>query len=315
MTIKRTAKMRFVGVLGILLICLSVGALAESSDEAFEQSLVGSLDIAGRKMIALAEATPAEQFSWRPVEGVRSISQVYMHVVGNNFQIPAILGADPPDGMDIPERPYDRRMQKKGWEEEIRDKPAVIDQLKKSFDYAASAIPEISDLDEIVAPLGFRDSKRNYLLLLVAHAHEHLGQSIAYARGAGVVPPWSQAPERARADSVAVLDGDSARGAIVSIDRFGNLVTNLVEADLEELGLAVGDTLSVQVGEASAEAFVGDFMSDVSHGEWFAVVNATGTLTIGRSYDSAEATMSCGAGEPIVIRAAVPGGHVLNSQN
>jgi uncharacterized damage-inducible protein DinB len=30
------------------------------------------------------------------------------------------------------------------------------------------------------------------LIVLVSHGHEHLGQSIAYARTIGVVPPWSE---------------------------------------------------------------------------------------------------------------------------
>jgi uncharacterized damage-inducible protein DinB len=32
---------------------------------------------------------------------------------------------------------------------------------------------------------------RGALLLATTHMHEHLGQSIAYARTIGVVPPWS----------------------------------------------------------------------------------------------------------------------------
>ena len=64
--------------------------------------------------------------------------------------------------------------------------------LKESFEYAAAAVPTITDLDTIVETFGFPGTKRAYLLILLTHAHEHLGQSIAYARSVGVVPPWSQ---------------------------------------------------------------------------------------------------------------------------
>jgi len=287
-------------------VAIFIGSLqpgqAEIRVDAFSRSLVGSLESAGRKLMALAEAIPADEFSWKPSDEVRSISQVFMHVVGNNFQIPATLGADPPEGIDTPARPYDRRMQKLIWEEDVREKARVIDLLEASFDYAVRSIPEISDLDEMVSPLGFRASKRDYRLLLVNHAHEHLGQSIVYARSAGVVPPWSLKPEQLQASSVAVLDAGEARGAIVSVDRFGNILTNLVETDLEWLDASVGDEMIVQVGEHSATVFWGESMMDVGEGEWFTAVTSNGIVMIGRSYENAAATLDCRAGDSISIR-------------
>jgi uncharacterized damage-inducible protein DinB len=38
---------------------------------------------------------------------------------------------------------------------------------------------------------GMKMSKRATLILLASHSHEHLGQSIAYARSNGIVPPWT----------------------------------------------------------------------------------------------------------------------------
>jgi uncharacterized damage-inducible protein DinB len=34
-------------------------------------------------------------------------------------------------------------------------------------------------------------NKGDIIYLLAGHAHEHLGQSIAYARVNGIVPPWT----------------------------------------------------------------------------------------------------------------------------
>jgi len=46
------------------------------------------------------------------------------------------------------------------------------------------------------APSGFRAGRRvpqwAVLLQLIAHMDDYLGQTIAYARVIGVVPPWSQ---------------------------------------------------------------------------------------------------------------------------
>ena len=80
----------------------------------------------------------------------------------------------------------------KKWEDEITSKDDVIGKLKSSFEYAAKAVPTITDLETQVETFGFPGTKRAYLLILLTHAHEHLGQSIAYARSVGVTPPWSQ---------------------------------------------------------------------------------------------------------------------------
>lgn len=292
-------------VLASCLICPPATAENDGGSSAVQRAMAKSLDAVGRKMIALAEATPAERFAWRPTEEARTVSEVYMHVAASNFHMPATLGAAPPEGIEIPDAgPYALKIQRQQWEAEVREKEAVVDMLRRSFAYASEAIPGVTGLNEIVAPFGFRDTKLDYLLLVVSHAHEHLGQSIAYARSAGIVPPWSVTREPPQRESVAEIEGDSARGRIESIDRFGNLVTDLVPADLETLGLAVGDTLALAVGEATVEVFVADDVMDVGDGEWFAVVNPNGTLTMGRSYASAAETLSCEAGDAVAIRPA-----------
>ena len=156
---------------------------------------VANLTRAGKQLVSLAEAMPADKFSWRPNDQVRKVSEVYMHVVGPNILIPSLLGAAPPKGLTIPEKPFDLATK---WEAEVTSKEEVIARLRESFDYAAEAIKTIpaKELDTGTSIFGFPASKRAYILILLSHAHEHLGQSIAYARTVGVVPPWS-APQQA----------------------------------------------------------------------------------------------------------------------
>ena len=52
-----------------------------------------------QQLIALAEATPAEKFSWRPAPGVRSTSEVYMHIAEANFGLLAVTGPKLPADM------------------------------------------------------------------------------------------------------------------------------------------------------------------------------------------------------------------------
>ena len=140
-------------------------------------------------MVALAEATPAESFGWAPSDEVRTVSEVFVHVLGTNLLLPPALGATPAEGVEVGEEGPFALMQE--WEATVTEKDDVLAKLEESFAYATAAIREIRDLDTQVELFGPPASKRSYVLILMSHAHEHLGQAIAYARSMGVVPPWS----------------------------------------------------------------------------------------------------------------------------
>ena len=131
---------------------------------------------------------PADKYSWRPAPGVRSVGEVYLHVVGGNSFIPTFLGAPPMEGVS------------RETEKTVTDKAQIVALSKKSIENARAAaanVPE-ADLNKKVKTFGGREmSERQVLLILLNHLHEHLGQSIAYARSNGVTPPWSRHSERA----------------------------------------------------------------------------------------------------------------------
>jgi len=164
---------------------------AEEAAAGFMNDFVADLERVGGRLAELAGATPADKFSWAPSDEVRTISQVYVHAVFVTTFLPMALGAAPPEGFEMSEDTNPMVLMQE-WEAKITDKDQVIAKLNESFAYAAKAVPTITDLDTTVETFGFPGSKRAYLLILLTHAHEHLGQSIAYARSIGVVPPWSQ---------------------------------------------------------------------------------------------------------------------------
>ena len=95
-----------------------------------------------------------------------------------------------PEGLEIPENPFALLGE---WEKNITAKDDVIAKLKESFEYVGGAIRSIEDLEtEVAIFFPTPSSKRSYILILQSHAHEHLGQSIAYTRSLGITPPWSQ---------------------------------------------------------------------------------------------------------------------------
>ena len=184
---------RRVSVLMVLALCAAVAVVAQESaapTATFTTDMLANFDRTGEQLLTLAVATPAEQYAWAPSDAVRTMSEVYMHVVGTNVLLPMALGAAPPEGLEVPEGGPFALLQK--WEQEVTAKDDVIARLKDSFEYASAAVPAITDLETEVNLFGFPGTKRAYLLILLTHAHEHLGQAVAYARSVGVVPPWSQ---------------------------------------------------------------------------------------------------------------------------
>ncbi|HEX9945478.1 MAG TPA: DinB family protein [Thermoanaerobaculia bacterium] len=144
--------------------------------------ILRQIDDAQKKLAALADAMPAEKYTWRPGQGVRSVGEVFAHVAGGNYFLPTFWGVKPPAGVDP-----------RGFEKEGGDKAKTVENLKKSFDHARQAIQSVpdADLDKAIKLFGRDGTTREAFMLVATHAHEHLGQSIAYARMNGVTPPWS----------------------------------------------------------------------------------------------------------------------------
>lgn len=177
-------------VLTVFVLVATVAGAQEAEAPSFTDDFLTDFGRTGGRLVELAGAVPADKFSWAPTDEVRSVSEVYMHFVGVNFLLPSALGAAPPEGMEVPEGGPMAMLQQ--LEADVTSKDEVIAMMQKSIDYASAAIPQITDLETEVNVFGFPGTKRAYLLILLTHAHEHLGQSIAYARSVGVVPPWSQ---------------------------------------------------------------------------------------------------------------------------
>jgi uncharacterized damage-inducible protein DinB len=144
---------------------------------------LNELQIQEKKYLELAAAMPADKYTWRPGEGVRSVSEVYLHVAAANFNLPHVFGVAPPAGF-----------QAKGFDTSTTDKAKVIEILKNSFAHMRQAVLNMpdSDVEKQLDWFGAKNTYRGVMLFIIRHMAEHLGQSIAYARMNGVVPPWSE---------------------------------------------------------------------------------------------------------------------------
>src|ERR1700686_910866 len=53
------------------------------------------------KFTRLAEAIPAEKYTWRPAPDVRSFAEVFLHVSAANYNLYKLVGTPPPAGLDL----------------------------------------------------------------------------------------------------------------------------------------------------------------------------------------------------------------------
>ena len=153
----------------------------------YRSEVLSEVIVQGDKLARLAEAIPAEKYTWRPSPDVRSFAEVFLHISAANYNLYKLVGTPPPVGLDV-----------KGLEKSTTDKAKVVATLKDSYAHAQSAIRAIPDanLDKSLDWFGGKNSERGVLLFIVRHGAEHLGQSIAYARFIGVVPPWTEDAQR-----------------------------------------------------------------------------------------------------------------------
>lgn len=173
----------FLSLILFLFAAFSIHAQGQMPPAAsFTSDLQGTLDYAQNQIIQLAEAMPEEKYSWRPSEGVRSVSEVFMHIGGSNYFLLSMIGSPMPEDF------------KPEMEKTVTKKSDVIAFLKKSYEDTKNFIGKIKeeDLEKDVDFFGNKSNQRSVLLVVYGHNYEHLGQSIAYARMNGIVPPWSQ---------------------------------------------------------------------------------------------------------------------------
>jgi uncharacterized damage-inducible protein DinB len=136
-----------------------------------------------RQLVALAEAIPAEKFAWRPAPGVRSTSEVLMHIALANFHLLSITGPKMPDDLTSADM-----------EKTVTAKPEVIQWLKRSLEAVKTAHADlkVADVPRKVKVNNRDATVEGMYLRIIVHANEHMGQLVAYARMNGIVPPWSE---------------------------------------------------------------------------------------------------------------------------
>ena len=154
------------------------------------------LDLQGvnKKCVDLVQALPSDKLTWRPSPDTRSFAEVFLHVAGERYGILSMMGATPPAGFKARE-----------FEKSTTDRDHIVEDLNQSWDFANETIKGMSNADfaKLLPKLGPQANEGDVVYILVADAHEHLGQLIAYARQNGIVPPWTVQAEKKKATAAA----------------------------------------------------------------------------------------------------------------
>src|SRR5215467_2867232 len=163
------------------------------------QEILGAFDYGAQEALALAKAVPEDKYSWRPMEGVRSFGEVFMHMAGSTLLFGSMTGMKIPDG---PAHDLATVYMKQGFEmpelfaaeAAVKDKAKIVAIMEQSFQIGRDLIrnmPE-ADLDKSISFFGRPMTQRGLLIFMGNHLNQHTGQAIAYARVNHIVPPWSQ---------------------------------------------------------------------------------------------------------------------------
>ena len=173
-----------------LALVLSLAVAAPLAAQGWMGEMHRDVNEVQKKMIDLAKAMPESAYGWRPGAGVRSVGEVFLHVAGENYMIPIMMGKPAPEGSGITGDFKSADV----FEHRKLTKDQIVAELEASFKHLHQGMALTTDANgaETIKFFGQDWSRQRAMVLTVTHLHEHLGQSIAYARSNNIVPPWSR---------------------------------------------------------------------------------------------------------------------------
>jgi uncharacterized damage-inducible protein DinB len=178
----RYAVYAVVATIGLIGTAVSAQQPAPASAGTAQAALVRDVGNLSDKFVGLARVMSGK-YDWRPMPGVRSVSEVFNLIVTENNMLAGLLSGAPQGrggGM--------------GGSTPITDPAALQEALRASYAKVSQALSGLSqsDLGAPVTLFGQNTTKQGAVWMLLMDQHEHLGQSIAYARSNTIVPPWSK---------------------------------------------------------------------------------------------------------------------------
>jgi uncharacterized damage-inducible protein DinB len=172
------------------MLAVSLRAQQQDIPKTTAASIGGILSYTQDQFFSVAEAMPAEKYSYIPsapggkFNGVRSFAEQVKHVACANFAFfNEIEGKTPPDSCE------------KGGPAPATTKAELLKYLHDSFDYANRVLATINEknaMDRVEGRYGGPNTKLGMAVIAVWHVADHYGQIVYYLRLNGIVPPPTQ---------------------------------------------------------------------------------------------------------------------------
>jgi uncharacterized damage-inducible protein DinB len=151
------------------------------------QALDEWISVAEKQLVDVAEAMPAEKYSFAPSNGgeftgVRTFAEQIKHLAANNYGMSARIEGRKPSPDQIDET----------GPASVKTKGEIVEYLKGSF---AALHKAVAPLDDVRATTVVEGGKHDPIWLAVdavAHSFNHYGQLVEYLRMNGIVPPASR---------------------------------------------------------------------------------------------------------------------------
>lgn len=165
---------------------------SKADDEAIPKTIAESvgatLQFTQDSFVTMAEAMPAEKYSFIPTagnfDGVRSFGEQVKHVACAQFAFfNEFEGKKPLADCE------------KGGHDPARTKAELVKYLKNSFDYANRIVATLNEknaLDRVEGRYAAPNTKLGVSVAAVWHVTDHYGQLVEYLRMNGIVPPATQ---------------------------------------------------------------------------------------------------------------------------
>ena len=164
--------------LTILIFSIKVSA---TNNDSLKAQLVRDWERAKVYTKAYLDKMPADKYSYRPVDSIRSFSEQMLHLASGNVGLVS-------NGTGK-ERIFGGRNLEKSATAQVKD--SVVYFVMASYDYCIDAIKNMdaSKLDEVISRGPFNISRLAWILKGFEHQTHHRGQCTIYIRLQGITPP------------------------------------------------------------------------------------------------------------------------------
>jgi hypothetical protein len=174
---------RTFGVSGALVLLCALPARAQTADP-ITQSIRQAWDGAKANVQQSAELMPEPDYSFKPVDTVRTFGQILAHVAGANYVFCSAARAE--------KSPFSEDH----FEKTAKTKADIVKAVNDSLAYCDAAFKALTDRtagEAVTMPFGMGSRARASALIgNTVHVQEHYGNLVTYFRIKGMVPPSSR---------------------------------------------------------------------------------------------------------------------------